>query len=362
MIFAPKAKTILDISPYVGGESKAAGVDRVIKLSSNENPFGPPASVVGAVQNAAKEAHLYPDGGCVDLRRALGDLNGIDPDQIICGAGSDEIIQFLCNAYCAPGDEIIYSAHGFLMYAIYARAAGAVPVSVPELNLKADPEAIAGAVTDKTKIVFLANPNNPTGALLLKDEIRSLREALPENVLLVLDAAYCEYVDDPNYSAGHELVGEFGNVVVTRTFSKIYALGGLRLGWGHCPPEIADILNRIRGPFNVSSVAQAAGLAAVEDQGFVEKSIVHNARMRAQVSETLVKLGLTVYPSAANFILVDFETPERAENCRLALKEQGILVRQVGAYGLPSCLRISLGLDNEMDLACGVIKSYLASS
>lgn len=361
MTLQPKAKTILDIAPYVGGESKAAGAQQVIKLSSNEGPFGPSLQAVAAVQEAAKDMHRYPDGGCNALREALAKDNNINADQIVCGAGSDEIIQFLCNAYLAPGDEIVYSAHGFLMYAIYARAAGANPVSVPETDLKANLDGIVKAVTDKTKIIFLANPNNPTGAMIKKNDIRALREKLPENILLVLDAAYCEYVDDPDYSAGHELVETFDNVVVTRTFSKIYALGGLRLGWGHCPPGITDILNRMRGPFNVSSIAQAAGLASLKDTDFIERSRAHNAKMRGHVSKILREMGLTVYPSAGNFILVDFAEANRAENCRLALKEQGILVRQIGAYGLPSCLRISLGLENEMNLACEGIKSYLSS-
>ncbi len=358
MSFSPKAKTILDIAPYVGGESKAEGVERIIKLSSNEGPFGPPPAAVRALQECVSDMHRYPDGGSTALREALATENNIKADQIICGAGSDEIIQFLCNAFLAPGDEIVYSAHGFLMYSIYARAAGANPIAAPEQDLKADPQAILDTVTPKTKIVFLANPNNPTGSYLTKDEIKSLRDQLPENVLLVLDAAYCEYVQEADYSAGHELVDEYGSVVVTRTFSKIYGLGGVRLGWGHCPPEIADILNRIRGPFNVSTAAQVAGVAALSDKDFIHSSVRHNANMLNFVTKYLRGEGLEVYLSAGNFCLADFETPERAAGCAAFLKERGILVRQVAAYGLPSCLRISMGLEEEMMLACEAIKDY----
>lgn len=357
-----KAKSsIYDIAPYIGGESKSDSAQKTIKLSSNEGAFGPSPKAEKALQDMAGDMHRYPDGGCTDLRAALAQKNNINADNIVCGAGSDEIISLLCQAYAGQGDEVLYSQHGFLMYAISAKAAGATPVNVPEKNLKADPVSLLTAVTDKTKILFLANPNNPTGSYLTHDEVTALHAKLPSSVLLVLDAAYAEYVEAEDYSAGHELVEKHDNVVVTRTFSKIYAMGGLRLGWGHCPDPIADILNRVRGPFNVSSAAQAAGLAALDDGGFVTKCRTHNTACRQNTQEALEAIGLTVYPSAGNFLLVEFISPEQAENTRLALKSKGILVRQMGGYGLPACLRITIGTDEEMSLAISAIKDYLKS-
>lgn len=354
-----KAKdTIYDISPYVGGESKA-DAGRIIKLSSNEGPFGPSPKAIEAVQNMTAQMHRYPDGGCVELRAALAERNNIKADHIVCGAGSDEIISFLCHSYVGEGENIIHSAHGFLMYAIYAKTAGGTAISVPEKNLKADIDALAKAVTTKTKILFLANPNNPTGSYLTRDEIVALHSKLPQSVILVLDAAYAEYVDDPDYTVGHDLVEKHDNIVVTRTFSKAYGLGGMRLGWGHCPEAIADVLNRVRGPFNVSSAAQAAGLAALADEEFLQKSMTHNKNCRDWTKFQLEGAGLTVHPSAGNFLLVDFGSPDKAENTRQYLKNQGILVRQMGAYGLPECLRITIGTDEEMTLAVAVIKDYI---
>lgn len=357
-MIAPKPG-ILDIAPYVGGESKAGTVSRIIKLSSNEGALGVPPAVQAALKEMAATAHRYPDGGCTALRERLADIHRIDADKIVCGAGSDEIISFLCQAYVAPGDEVIYSQHGFLMYSISAMANGGKPVAVAEKNLTADVGAMIAAVNDKTKIVFLANPNNPTGSYLSQDEVRRLAAGLPKDVLLVLDVAYAEFVTAPDYSAGHELVAEFGNVVVTQTFSKMYAMGGLRLGWGHCPPDVADVLNRVRGPFNVSSVAQVCGVAALSDPAFVTASRDHNTHWRGWMTDRLTSLGLKVYPSQGNFLLVDFGSPDRAENCRLKLKEQGILIRQMGAYGLPRCLRISIGAADEMEIAFSAISGYM---
>lgn len=357
-----KAKTsIYDIAPYVGGESKTDSAQRVIKLSSNEGAFGPSPKAVTALQDLANTMHRYPEGGCTELRAALAEKNNIKADSIVCGAGSDEIISFLCQAYAGEGDEVLYSAHGFLMYPISAKVSGATPVSAPEKNLKADSAALLAAVTDKTKILFLANPNNPTGSYLTRDEVIDLHAKLPSSVLLVLDAAYAEYVDADDYSAGHELVEQHDNIVVTRTFSKMYGMGGLRLGWGHCPDSIVDVLNRVRGPFNASSAAQAAGLAALSDNDFTTKCLAHNTACRQRTQEALEAIGLIVYPSVANFLLVSFGSAETAENVRLALKSKGILVRQMGGYGLSECLRITIGTDEEMNLAISAIKDYLKS-
>lgn len=353
-------KTILDIAPYVPGESKSADMSKLIKLSSNEGPFGPSQSTIEAMQDAASNVHRYPDGDAFELRQILAEKNGIEAKNIICGAGSDEIIAFLCNAFASQeGDEVIHYDHGFLMYNIYAKAAGATPVPVKGQNYTADPQAMLDAVTDKTRIVFIANPNNPTGTFWDKQTVLDFHAQLPANVILVLDSAYCEYVTDDAYTNGHELVADHPNIVVMRTFSKLYGLGGLRLGWGHACDEIIDILNRVRGPFNVSSVAQAAGIASMKDTAFIQQCVDNNTKMRDWTTNQLTDLGLKVVPSQGNFVIVDFGDAERAEGCRLYLKYNNILIRQIGGYGLPTFLRISIGLEHEMKLALNAITAYL---
>lgn len=351
---------IMAIAPYVGGESKAANARRIIKLSSNEGAFGPSPRAIDALKTMSAEMHRYPDGGCEALRDKLASLHGIRKDGIVCGNGSDEIITFLVQSYAGAGDEVLYSAHGFLMYGITARAFGATPITAPEKNLKADAKALLKAVTDQTKIVFLANPNNPTGTMWSNDEVAAFRKELRDDILLVLDCAYAEYVTDPAYlDGGLELVDRFDNVVVTRTFSKAYGMGGMRLGWGYCPPAIAGVLNRVRGPFNVSSAAQVAGLAALEDKNFLREVVEHNTRIREKCTRALKEMGASVVPSQGNFLLVGFDDAAQAEDCRLALKAEGILVRQVGSYGLPEYLRFSLGTDEEMALTLAAVKAYI---
>lgn len=359
-IFKPK-KTILDIAPYIPGESggKSVGTGKIIKLSSNESPFGPSELAVKAIKNAASNAHRYPDGDALELRNMLAKKNNINAKDIICGSGSDEIISLLCQAFAGEGDDVLYSEHGFLMYPISALASGATPVKSREQNYKADPQALLDNVGSNTRIIFLANPNNPTGSYWTRQEILDFNSNLPENVILVLDAAYAEFVDDPDYTAGHDLVAENPNIVVTRTFSKIHGLGGLRLGWGHACDEIIDILNRIRSPFNVNSIVQAAGVAALESEEFVQKSIEHNKNMRKWFSDELKNAGLNVLPSQTNFVLVEFDNAQHADDCRQYLKEQNIFVRQMSAYGLPAFLRISMGLESEMKLALSAIFQYL---
>ena len=249
---------ILDIAPYVPGKSALAGG---VKLSSNETPFGPSPRAVEAYLAGAKTLSRYPDGSARPLREAIAKLYGLDPARIVCGAGSDELLNLLATAYLGPGDEAIYSRHGFLVYRIVILARGATPVVAPEKNLTADVDEILARVTPATRMVYLANPNNPTGTYLTFDEIKRLRTGLPDDVLLVLDAAYAEYVRANDYEAGIELVATTNNTVMTRTFSKIYGLASLRIGWAYCPDAVADALNRIRGPFNVSGPAIAAGVA-----------------------------------------------------------------------------------------------------
>ena len=267
---------IPDISPYVGGESQAEGVERPIRLASNESALGPSPKAIAAYKTLAEEIHRYPDGGADKLRDVLGRHHGLDPARIVCGAGSDELIALLQRAYAGPGAEVLYSRHGFLMYSIGAMAVGATPVAVPERNLTADVDAILARITERTRIVFIANPNNPTGTYLSINDMNRLHAGLPPNVVLAIDAAYAEFVNRNDYEPGVALVNRASNVVMLRTFSKIYALAGLRLGWAYCPPEIADVLNRIRGPFNVSAPALAAGVAAVEDVAALKRARAHN--------------------------------------------------------------------------------------
>lgn len=341
--------SILSISPYVAGKSKAAGATRIIKLSSNENPLGPSPKAIEAFKQQASNLNRYPDSGHAELREAIGAVYGLNPAQLICGAGSDELIGMLVQAYTQPGDEALYPAHGFLMYKIYALAHGAAPKTAPEKNYRTDVDALLAAVTPKTKIVFLANPNNPTGSYITKEEMHRLRRELPGDILLAIDDAYSEYVTAPDYSTGEELVSEGENTVMLRTFSKIYGLPALRLGWAYAPAAVIDVLNRIRGPFNINSPALAAGMAAVKDTAYTAQAREINNRELARLAQALAK-HYTVYPSIANFLLVGFGSQERAAKTNAFLTEKGLIVRDVTAYGLAECLRISIGTAEENDL------------
>ena len=351
---------ILDISPYVGGESEIEGVERVIKLASNEGALGPSPKAMEAYRAEAKTLHRYPDGSALKLRKALADAYGLDMDRIVCGAGSDELLDMLARAYAAPGDEVMFTEHGFLMYPIATMGVGATPVKVPETNLHADVDKLIERAGDKTKIVFLANPNNPTGTYIPDSEIRRLREGLPDHVLLVIDAAYAEYITRNDYASGAALVDEYDNVVMTRTFSKIFALGGVRLGWAYCPASVADILNRLRGPFNVTSPALAAGLAALGDVAFTDEVRAYTATWFDWTKEQLMALGLDVPSEVGNFLLVRFPGgAESAEACDEFLKNRGLIVRRMAGYGLPDSLRITIGREDEMRPLVDAIKEFL---
>lgn len=353
---------ILSIEPYKGGESAVAGIDRVIKLSSNESPLGPGPRAVAAIKAAAAESHRYPDGECLALRKAIGRRYGLDPERIVCGAGSDEIITLLARAYAGPGDEVLYSEYGFLMYAISAKSVGAEPVAASERDLRADVDALLAKTGPRTKILFLANPNNPTGSFLAKDEVARLHARLPRGVLLVIDAAYAEYVTRNDYSAGAELVEANGNVVMMRTFSKIYGLAGLRLGWAYCPPAVADALNRVRNPFNVTHLAQAAGVAALEDVAHVDAARTNNDIWLPWVTAELGRLGLKVAPSVGNFVLVRFpDSPRRnADAANDFLCARGIIPRKMGVYKLPHSLRITVGREEEMRALVSALAAFMA--
>ena len=352
---------IMEIAAYVGGDHKAPGANRTIRLASNENPLGASAAAIAAYRAEEGELHRYPDGSAAELRAAIAAAEGLEAEQIVCGAGSDEIIALLMRAYAGPGDEVLYSAHGFLMYPIAARGVGATPVAVPERNLTADVEALLAAVTQRTRIVFLANPNNPTGSLVEAGDLARFAAALPSDVLLVLDSAYAEYVTAPGYDAGALLVRRHANVVMVRTFSKIHGLAALRLGWCYAQPPIIEVLNRLRGPFNVARAALAAGAAAIRDPSHAAASRRLNARLRPWLSEALAALGLEPQPSHGNFLLVRFPRPDRTAAAALAhLKADGILVRGMAAYGLPDCLRITVGLEDDCAAVRDSLREFLA--
>lgn len=348
--------SILSIEPYVGGESKIPGVNRIVKLSSNEGAFGVPPGARAAMAAAAAEMHRYPDGHATALRQAIGRRFGLAPERIVCGNGSDELIQHLILAYGGEGTELVMSAHGFVMYDISGRYAGCRVIKVPERDLTADVDAMLAAVGPRTRLVFLANPNNPTGSMVPAAEVARLRAGLPEEVLLVLDSAYAEYVTRPDYDPGVALVDAGTNTVMTRTFSKVFGMGGARLGWCYAPAAVVDILNRVRGPFNVNAPAMAAGIAALEEPGWVERSVAHNEEWRARLGEGLRGLGIAVHPSEGNFVLADFGTAERAKAADAALRSRGVIVRAMGAYSLPQCLRITIGTAEE----CRMVQEALA--
>lgn len=332
---------IMDIALYQGGQSHVAGVAHVIKLSSNENPFGPSPKAIEAVRDSAASLHRYPSTDHASLRAVIGDKHGLDPARIICGVGSDEVLQFVAQAYAGPGDEVIHTEHGFSMYPIIARMAGATPVMVPERAREVDVDAILTAVTPNTRIVFVTNPGNPTSTMISEAELTRLADGLPRDCLMVIDGAYAEFVD--GFDGGASLVDCYSNVIMTRTFSKVYGLGGMRVGWGYAQQEIIDVLNRVRQPFNLSLTALAAAEAAAMDEDYLTFCQSENARLRVWLAEELDKIGIPSDPSSTNFILARFADRAEAEACDDYLKTQGLIVRRVAGYNLPNALRITVG-------------------
>lgn len=350
---------IMDIALYEAGTATLSGRSDVLKLSSNENPFGPSEKAREAVARAAHAMHRYPSTDHARLRAAIGEVHGLDPDRIICGVGSDEIIHFLCQAYAGPGTEVLFTEHGFLMYRISAMAAGATPVAVAECDRVTDIDALIAGATPATRLIFVANPNNPTGTMVALSDLERLAAAVPQ-AILVIDAAYAEYVGD-GYDGGAELAARLPNVVMTRTFSKLYGLGGLRVGWAYGPRGIIDVLNRIRGPFNLSNVALDGAEAAIRDRAHAEHARAENARMRAWLAQALADRGVPSDPSHANFILARFADAATAEDCDAALKADGIIVRRVASYGLPECLRITIGDEASCRRVAHVIGNFMSA-
>jgi histidinol-phosphate aminotransferase len=354
---------VLAIDPYVPGKSTAPGASRIFKLSSNETPLGPSPKAIAAFHAVANRLQEYPDGAATELREAIGAAFGLDPDRIVCGAGSDDLLNLLADAYLRDGDEAIHTRHGFLIYPIATLGAGAKPIAAPETNLTANVDTILAALSDRTRVVFLANPNNPTGTYVRFDEIKRLQRALPSRVLLVLDAAYAEYVRRNDYESGIELVATSDNVVMCRTFSKIYGLAALRLGWMYGPGHVVDAINRIRGPFNVNTAAMAAGIAAIGDAAHVEAACAHNDKWLPWLTEEICKLGLAVTPSVANFVLIHF--PEKkggtADDANAFLLRRGVILRKVAAYHLPNALRMTVGCEEANRLVVAALAEFTGS-
>src|SRR5215470_6706004 len=357
---------IMTISAYVPGESEVESGVKPIKLSSNETPLGPSPRAIAAYQAAAAQLDRYPDGASTALRAAIARHYGLAPNRIVCGAGSDELISLLAHHYSGPGDEVLITEHAFAMFKIFALASGATPVVAPERDLTADVDMLLARVTPRTRIVFLANPNNPTGTYLPHEEVRRLHKGLRSDTLLVLDAAYGEYVRRNDYETGLELVATNANVVMLRTFSKIYGLAALRLGWAYCPAAIADVLNRVRGPFNVTAPAIAAGVAALSDPGHTEKAIAHNERWLPWVTAELERIGIKVTPSIGNFVLMHFPAGHDGRKGGAAadkfLKARGIIMRPVGAYGIANALRMTIGTEEENRTVIAALTEFMGSS
>jgi histidinol-phosphate aminotransferase len=352
---------VLDIAPYIPGKSGAPGVAKVFKLSANENSLGPSPKAIEAFRNCALHLEDYPEGSSRVLREAIGKCFGLDPDRIVCGAGSDEILNFLGHAFLGAGDEAIMTEHSFLVYPIATTANGGKCVVVPEKDFTADVDAILAAVTPRTRIVWVANPNNPTGTYVPFDEIKRLQRSLPSNVLLVIDAAYSEYVSRNDYEAGIELVATTENTVMTRTFSKIHGLASLRVGWMYAPAHVIDAINRIRGPFNVSTPAMLAAAASLADTANLEHARAHNEQWRGWLTEEISKLGLKVTPSVANFVLIHFpqEKGRTADEADAFLTKRGLVLRGLKNYKLPHALRLTVGTEEANRLVIAALREFV---
>ncbi|WP_343070354.1 histidinol-phosphate transaminase [Pelagibacterium limicola] len=351
---------ILEIAPYVPGRSKGLGKGTEIKLSANESPLGASPKAVAAYRDVAERLEIYPEGSSRALREALGEVHGIDPERIVVGAGSGEILQLLTQVYVGVGDEAVMSQYGFMTYPIITRSAGGVPVVAPETDYRADISAILASVTERTKIVFLANPNNPTGTYLNAEELDRLHAGLPSHVLLIIDSAYAEYVTAEDYGVGISLVERSENVVMVRTFSKV-GIAATRVGWFYGPSHIVDAVNRIRPPFNVSVPGQAAAEAAARDLAFTHRLRDHNAKWREWLTAALSGNRMRVLPSQGNFVLVLFpDIPGKtAADANRALLDAGLIVREMGGYGIPDGLRISIGSEAAMRAVAQCLKDFM---
>ncbi|WP_436398024.1 histidinol-phosphate transaminase [Roseobacter sp. S98] len=352
----PPQPGIMDIALYQGGASKIEGQENPLKLSSNENPFGCSPLASAAVSAAALGMHRYPSTDHADLRAAIAGVHKLAAERIICGVGSDELLTLLAMAFAGPGDEVLYPEHGFSMYRIFALSAGATPVTAPEKDRRVDVDALIARITDRTRLIYIANPANPTGTALESDDLARLAAAVPSECLLVLDGAYAEFAH--GYDGGAALVDRHPNVVMTRTFSKLYGLGGLRVGWAYAAQSVIDVLNRVRGPFNLSTVAIAGAEAAMRDRAFAEQCIEDNAEQRVRLTGGLRQLGIACDDSAANFVLARFADEDEALAADAHLKSSGILVRLVKGYGFPEALRITVGSAEDVTRVLAALAAF----
>ena len=362
----PVPKTwIAAIAPYVPGKASDDSGRPVIKLSANENPLGTGDAARGACARASADLATYPDPGATVLRQAIGKAHGLDPTRVLYGTGSDELLHIAASAYAGPGDEIVYVRYGFSVYDIAARRVGATPVVAPDRDYGTDVDAILACITDRTRVVFVANPNNPTGTMATREEITRLHTALPRNVLLVIDQAYAEYLDPSEDDGGLELAGSMPNVLVTRTFSKIHGLAAERIGWGYASAEVVETLHRIRAPFNLTTTAQAAAAAAIADRDWVDRSRAHNHLWRRWLCAEITALGnygLSFVPSFANFVLVLFRGKLSAQAAFEGLMQAGYATRWLPGQGLPDALRITIGTDEQMREVARVLKNLAEAS
>ncbi|MCT2559941.1 histidinol-phosphate transaminase [Tsuneonella sp. YG55] len=359
MAMRPTLKPWIEgIHVYVPGKAAGADGKPLVKLSANENPFGTSPAALAA-KSGAEAPCRYPDPGSTALREAIGAKFGIDPARVVCGTGSDELLQLAANAFAGPGDEVLFPRYSFMVYDIAARRAGASPIETADADYGCDVDALLAAITDRTRVVYLANPNNPTGSYLPAKEIARLHAGLPKDVLFVLDQAYAEYLALGEDDGGLALAEAHENVLVTRTFSKIHGLAGERIGWATGAPHLIEALNRIRGPFNVTNTGQAAALAALGDDGFVERSRAQNAANRARLTDALAALGnhgIRPLPSEGNFVLVLFEGALTAEAALGVLAQAGYSVRHLPGQGLGHALRITVGTAADMDAVAAAIR------
>jgi histidinol-phosphate aminotransferase len=358
MTLSPKPG-VMEIDAYVPGRSEAKGAARVFKLSSNESPFGPSPKAIAAYEAAEPVLGMYPEGSARILREAIAAHYGLASDRIVCGNGSDEILTLLANCYVRPKDEVMFSAHAFSLYKIVTLANSGVPVEIPTPDLKLDVGDLIARVGPKTRLVYIANPNNPTASYVSVSDMRRLHAALPDSALLVIDAAYSEYVKRNDFEAGIELVSTSANVVMTRTFSKVYGLAGLRVGWAYCPKLVADVLHRVRAPFNVNIAAQKAAVAALGDRSHIENSLQHNETWRAWLIEEIRALGLRLDDSVANFVLIHFPGEERAAAADRYLMAKGVIMRGCASYDLPQCLRLTVGGEEANRTAVQALRDFV---
>lgn len=352
------------LAPYIPGQSRVDGLERVAKLSANESPLGPSPAAREAVATASGMLHVYPDPDAGALREAIAAHHGLDPARVVCGAGSDDLLHLIAQAYAGPGDQIVHSRYGFAMYPILAHMAGATSVQVENRNWAADVDGILAAVTEKTRIVFLDNPNNPTGAYLPASELERLAAGLPESCLLVYDAAYAESADAADYTDGARLAHEAGNVFMTRTFSKTYGLAALRIGWGYGNTETVEVINRIRMPFNTAMPAQAAAAAALADQAFLGEVREFTIRWRRWLTDELRAAGLEVVDSQTNFVLMRFprKPGATAEEANRYLAARGFLLRWLPGQGLEDCLRLTIGTEEQNRAVLTHLREFLAGA